>query len=36
MTKKNYKYGKLVDGKLVYAPNKLKTVIGDTSTTPCG
>ena len=29
MTKKNYKYGKLVDGKLVYAPNKLKTVIGD-------
>lgn len=29
MTKKNYKYGKLVDGKLVYAPNKLKTTIED-------
>lgn len=29
MTKKNYKYGKLVDGKLVYAPNKLLTTIVD-------
>ena len=29
MAKKNYKYGKLVDGKLIYAPNKLKTVITD-------
>ena len=29
MAKKNYHYGKLVDGKLVYAPNKLKSTIED-------
>ena len=29
MAKKNYNYGKIEDGKLVYAPNKLKTVIED-------
>ena len=29
MAKKNYNYGKLEDGKLVYAPNKLKSFIED-------
>ena len=29
MAKKNYHYGKLVDGKLLYAPNKLKSTIED-------
>ena len=29
MAKKNYNYGKIEDGKLVYAPNKLKAVIED-------
>ena len=29
MAKKNYNYGKLEDGKLVYAPNKLKSMIED-------
>ena len=29
MSKKNYKYGKLVDEQLVYAPNTLHGVIND-------
>ncbi|HBL41145.1 MAG TPA: hypothetical protein DDY98_06090 [Ruminococcaceae bacterium] len=29
MAKKNYNYGKIEDGKLVYAPNKLKGMIED-------
>ena len=29
MAKKNHNYGRIVDGKLVYAPNKLKSMIED-------
>ncbi len=29
MAKKNYNYGKIENGKLIYAPNKLKAVIED-------
>ena len=29
MAKKNFKYGKLVDGRLTYAPNRLRSFIED-------
>ena len=29
MAKKNYNYGTIEDGKLIYAPNKLKSMIED-------
>lgn len=34
MAKKNYQYGKLVDGRLIYAPNKLKSTIEDEDGNP--
>ena len=34
MAKKNYNYGKIEDGKLVYAPNMLKSMIEDEEGNP--